>query len=206
MAFFEQRMNPDLSYGARGGPVYSTSKAYTTSGARIANKNWSMPLHRYDVQHCIKTSSDFEAIRNFFYVVAGAFDGFRFKDWNDHKASIDETTLVNISTNTWQMFKQYPLGNRVFNRRIQKPVSGVRVYRKRATVISDITATDASVELTTGVVTISNNQSDDEYFWAGEFDVPVAFVSDEFMHTIENHNTEEFLIASGPILLEEIRL
>jgi uncharacterized protein (TIGR02217 family) len=206
MAFFEQRMNPDLSYGARGGPVYSTSKAYTTSGQRITNKNWSLPLHRYDVQHCIKTASAFEEIRNFFYVVSGAFDGFRYKDWNDYQAAASETTLTLITGSTWQMFKTYTAGNRTFSRKIQKPVTGAQVFRTRSGTTTNITATDATVATTTGIVTIANHVAGDTYTWSGDFDVPVAFVSDEFMPVIENYNGQELLISSGPILLEEIRL
>jgi len=206
MAFFEQRMNPDLSYGARGGPVYSTSKAYSTNGRRITNKNWSLPLHRYDVQHCIKTASAFEEIRNFFYVVSGAFDGFRYKDWNDYQASTSNTTLTLITGSTWQMFKTYAAGNRTFSRKIQKPVSGIQFFRTRSGTTTNITAGSTSLDTATGIVTISGHQSGDIYTWSGEFDVPVAFVSDEFMPVIDNFNGQELLISSGPILLEEIRL
>lgn len=206
MSFFEQRMNPDLSYGAKGGPVWDTSRAYANNGRRIANKNWSAPLHRYDISHCLKTESDFNEIRNFFYVVAGAFDGFRFKDWMDYKAEQSETNLTLISGTTYQMNKLYSLGSRTYKRAIQKPVAGAQVFRTRSGTTTNITGSGATVDAATGIVTISGHVAGDTYSWLGEFDVPVAFVSDEFMPEIINKTGDEFLIASGQIMLEEIRL
>lgn len=206
MSFFEQRMNPDLSYGAKGGPVWNTSRAYAISGRRIANKNWSAPLHRYDISHCLKTESDFNEIRNFFYVAAGAFDGFRYKDWMDYKAEQSETNLTLISGTTYQMNKLYSLGSRTYTRAIQKPVAGAQVFRTRSGTTTNITGSGATVDTTTGIVTISGHVAGDTYSWSGEFDVPVAFISDEFMPEIINKTGDEFLIASGQIMLEEIRL
>lgn len=206
MSFFEQQMSSDLSYGARGGPVWNTSRAYAINGRRLANKNWTAPLHRYDVSHCLKTEDAFNEIRNFFYVVSGAFDGFRFKDWMDFNAQTSETNLTLISGATYQMNKLYSLGARTYTRAIQKPVAGAQIFRTRSGSTTNITGAGAVVDPTTGIVTISGHMSGDAYSWSGEFDVPVAFVADEFMPEIVNKTGEEFLIASGQIMLEEIRL
>lgn len=202
MAFFEERMNPDLTFGAAGGPVWSTSKAFTVGGQSYVNKNWTQPLHRYDVQHCVKTQSDFEEVMNMFYVVSGAYDGFRFKDWADYTDD-GRGVLTFVSGTDWQMFKTYTKGARTFSRKISKPVTPALIYRNRSGVITVPTAT---VNYTTGVVSISGHVGGDTYTWTGEFDVPVRFVSDEFMPIITNKRGGEFLIDSGPIMLEEIRL
>lgn len=205
MAFFEQRMNPDISYGAKGGPVFSTSRAYTQSGRRIANKNWSAPLHRYDISHCVKTEADFKEVRNFFYVVSGAFDGFRYKDWNDYRAIKSETSMSLVTSGQYQMQKKYVLGSRTYTRDILKPVAGAQIFRTRSGTTTNITGS-SSVNTATGVVTVAGHVAGDVYTWSGEFDVPVAFVSDEFQPEIVSANGNEYLIASGQILLEEIRL
>lgn len=205
MAFFEQQMDTGLSYGAKGGPVFSTAKRYTQGGQRIVNKNWTYPLHRYDLQFAIKTQQDFEEVINLFYVVSGSFDGFRLKDWADYKS--DGRGVVVLTGGVYQMFKTYTKGSRTFSRKISKPVAGAQVFRTRSGSTSNITGTDASVNTTNGVVTITGHVSGDTYTWTGEFDVPVAFMSDEFMPIIENRtDNDEFLINSGPIMLEEIRL
>lgn len=204
MAFFEERMNPSLTYGARGGPVFSTSKSYTVSGQRQTNRNWSAPLHRYDVAHAIKTQADFEEIINFFYVVSGSYDGFRFKDWADY-LDAGRGVLQLVTGSEYQMFKTYTKGARTFNREIKKPVAGIQIIRTRAGVPTNITGT-STVNTATGRVTVTGHQSGDTYKWTGEFDVPVAFMSDEFMPAIIDRGGDGFLIDSGPIMLEEIRL
>lgn len=206
MSFFEHQMNPDLSFGAKGGPVFSTSKAYAQGGQRYVNKNWTYPLHRYDIQHCIKSWSDFKEVRNFHYNVAGAYDGFRFKDWADYET--DGTGLLTlISGSNYQMHKRYVTGSRTFSRKIQKPVTGALIYRTRASVVTNITGS-STVTTTTGIVAVTGHVGGDTYTWVGQFDVPVAFESDEFMPAIINKGgaDEEFLMESGPISLEEIRL
>ena len=204
MAFFEHRMNPDLSFGAKGGPVFNTSKAYAQGGQRYQNKNWTAPMHRYDVQHCIKTKSDFDEIRNFFYNVSGAFDGFRFKDWADFESDGNGFMSL-ISGSNYQMYKSYAIGVRTYSRIIQKPVAGVQIFRTRSGTTTNITGA-STVTTSTGIVAVTGHVGGDTYTWSGEFDVPVAFVSDEFMPIITNKSGSEFLMDSGPIMLEEIRL
>lgn len=206
MAFFEQRMPERLTYGAKGGPVFSTAKAYTQNGRRIANKNWSAPLHRYDVSQCVKTEADFNDVRNFFYVVSGAFDGFRYKDWQDYRVTTANGVLTLITAGQYQLTKNYTLGARTYVREITKPVSGAQIFRTRSGSTTNITSTDASLNTATGVVTIANHVSGDTYTWSGEFDVPCVFVSDEFQPEIVSANGSEYLIASGQILIEEIRV
>ena len=204
MSFFEERMNPDLTFGAQGGPVFNTARSMTVGGFEQVNKNWVAPLHRYNVQHCIKTESDFDEILNFFYVVSGAFDGFRFKDWNDYQDA-GNGVLTLVTGSTYQMFKTYTKGNRTFNRKISKPVAGVQIFRIRSSVITNITST-STITFTTGQVVVTGHQSGDVYRWTGEFDVPVRFMNDELLYTIVNKSGAEFLIDSGPINLMEIRL
>jgi uncharacterized protein (TIGR02217 family) len=204
MAFFEQRMNPDLSFGAQGGPVFSTSRAITIGGYEKVNQNWSSPLHRYNVQHCIKTQADFDEILAFFYVVAGAYDGFRFKDWNDYTDD-GRGVCTLVTGSTYQMFKRYTIGSRTFNRKISKPVAGVQVFRTRSAVTTNITGS-STITTSTGEVVVTSHQAGDTYTWTGEFDVPVRFASDELLYTIVNKSGSQFLIDSGPINLMEVRL
>lgn len=205
MAFFEERFSPALSFGARGGPVFSTSKAFTVGGFRSANKNWASPLHRYDVSPAVRSQADLDEVTDFFYVVAGSFDGFRWKDWRDFlDAGRGVMTLTTGST--YQMFKTYTKGARTFHRKITKPVAGVQVIRVRSGVETDITGT-CSIDLTTGLVTVNTGHAaGDVYRWVGEFDVPVEFMSDELMPSIVDKGPDGFLVEVGQILLQEIRL
>jgi len=203
MAFFEKRFPEGISEGAIGGPVWMTEVAMTRSaGSRSTNQVRAMPKHRYDVSHALKKGASREVLKSFFYVVAGRADGFRFKDWNDYEVTTGISSMTPISGSTYQMNRVYTAFTRSFVRKIQKPVTGTcTFYRTRSAVTSVITPT---VDYTTGIATISGHVGGDTYTWAGQFDVPVAFVSDEAMFRIIA--TGEMKSAWGQIAVEEIPL
>ena len=205
MAFFEQQFDPRLSFGARGGPAWTTTRVVTQSGRRRANQNWQYPLHRYQVAHAVKTNADFEIVRAFFYTVAGAFDGFRFKDWADFELTRANSRLVQdaSSPTEFQINRIYTAGAREFVRPITKPRPGVVVYRTRAGVQSIITA---GVDTTTGVVDISGHAGGDTYTCVGEFDVPVCFSDDAMAVEIVDVGADEYLMRWPSIALEEVRV
>jgi uncharacterized protein (TIGR02217 family) len=202
MSFFESRLPERFSFGAKGGPVFSTEVVKTAGGQRYANKNWLMPLHRFDVSENVKTQDDYDAIRAFFYNVAGQFDGFRFKDWSDYRATAQPLTAI-VSGSTYQMTRAYIFGARTFSRPIYKPNAGASFTRTRSAVTSSISA---SYSTTTGVVTVSGHVSGDTYAWTGEFDVPVAFTSDMCEASIDNKSGGQFVISWPNVQVEEIRL
>lgn len=205
MAFFEQRFDERISYGARGGPMWNTSRVVTQSGWRAVNKNWRFPLHKFDVSHAVKTIADFEVVRAMFYNVAGAFDGFRFKDWSDFTLTQANSRIADGegSPNEWQIYRVYTVGAREFLRPIYKPNGDIVVNRTRASVVSTATAT---VSTTTGLVVITGHQTGDTYTCTGTFDVPVAFADDAMQAELVDDGGDEYLMRWGSIVLEELRL
>jgi uncharacterized protein (TIGR02217 family) len=207
MAFFEHRFPDGLSYGARGGPAWNTSRVVTQSGRRRANQNWAYPLHRYQVAHAVKTNADFETVRAFFYTVAGAFDAFRFKDWADFELTKTNSRLVQDASSPaeFQIHRVYTVGTRTFLRTITKPCAtpALVVYRTRASVESVATA---AVDTATGVVDITGHQTGDTYTCVGEFDVPCAFADDEMQTEIIDMGPDEYLVRWNSIAIEEVRV
>jgi uncharacterized protein (TIGR02217 family) len=203
MSFFEQRLPERFSFGAKGGPMFSTEVNKTAGGQRYANQNWLLPLHRFDVSHNAKTEDAFQEIRAFFYNVKGMFDAFRFKDWGDYKATSQPLTSI-VTGTSYQMTRAYIFGARTFSRPIFKPVSGATVTRNRSGALS---SASVSVDTTTGIVTIlSGHVGGDVYTWSGEFDIPVAFTSDMLERSIDNRSDGEFVMSWPSIQVEEIRL
>ncbi len=202
MSFFEDRLPPRFSFGARGGPMFSTEVVKTQGGQRYSNRNWTMPLHSYDVSENVKTQDDFDEIRAFFYVVAGQFDGFRFKDWLDYRATTQPLTVI-VAGTSYQMTRAYVFGSRTFSRPIYKPLSGATFIRTRSGTPSTITP---SYSTTTGIVTMTGHVMGDTYTWSGEFDVPVAFKSDMCEASIDNKSGSQFVISWPNVQVEEIRL
>lgn len=203
MAFFEDRFPDSIAQGGRGGPRFKTSRAMTTSGNRQANKEWSSPLHAYNVAQAIKSQADFDTVLSFFMVVYGAFDGFRFKDYADYKVAATRGVCTLITGSTYQLGKSYAFGARSWVRTIKKPVaSTVVVYRTRSAATNVITPT---LDGTTGQLIVSGHLLGDTYSWSGEFDVPCAFSED--MLEAEQIGADGGLFMSWQsIPIEEIRL
>jgi uncharacterized protein (TIGR02217 family) len=205
MAFFEERFPDSIAQGGRGGPRFSTSAQKTPGGFRGANQNWSAPLHFFNVDQAVKTEADFVTVRAFFYVVKGAFDGFRFKDYSNFTVTQAQGAMPLVTGSVYQMSKTESYGSRSWVRTIAKPVAGTAViYRTRSSVTTDITSS-CTIDTTNGHVTVTGHVSGDTYAWAGEFDVPVAFSRDDL--EAEWLGPKGFLQLSwGSIDLEEIRL
>lgn len=204
MAFLEQRIDPKITEGARGGPTnFGRTKTYMPGGKLRQNFAWSMPRHSYDISYGVKSAEYFESVLSLYYVVNFTpYEGFRYKDWRDFEATQANSTLTLITGATYQLQRAYTFASVTFKRDIKKPVSGtVTVYRTRASVVS---VASASIDYTTGIATISGHVGGDTYTWTGEFDVPVTFVDDEWLADLEG-STENLFVASQPIKLEEIK-
>ena len=205
MAFFDQQFPPEYTFGAKGGPVFSTEVVKTSGGQRYANRNWQYPLHQYDISAGIKSRSDFEVYRAFFYNVAGQFDGFRFKDWHDYQ--LINQPLAEVSPGAvYQLQRVYVAGIRTYARPILKPANNgtLQIERVRGGSPSVITP---SVDFTTGLVSVTGHMSGDTYTAvSGDFDVPVVFTSDQMEVTIVDKNRTLGLIEQWPtVTLEELR-
>lgn len=205
MAFLEERMDYRIERGASGGPVNrGRVKVRTMSGKLRQVFGWSLPLHEYDVTHGLRGAADIEALRALWYVVNFApYEGFRFRDWADFRATQANSTLTLISGDQWQMQRVYAFAGLQFLRPIQKPATGAVVYRTRSGVTSDAAATVAT---TTGIATISGHVSGDTYTWAGTYDVPVTFADDAWVQRVEAMAADGAIADMPTVKLEEIRL
>jgi len=195
MSFFEERFPDDIAQGAMGGPSFKTSEVKVSGGARSANKDWSAPLHFFNVASGIKSRDDFKIARSFFWVVFGAFDGFRFKDFSDYACMRSESILTLVSGSNWQLGKRYVYGSRGVTRTIKKPVAGsVIVYDVGGSALPTV------LDATTGIATVTGTPAT----WAGEFDVPCKFSNDK-MDARQIGDDDGMFIDWGSIDIEELR-
>ena len=204
MPFLEQRLNIRLEHGASGGPtVPGRTKTYTPSGRLRQNFLASAAIHRYDVSHGLRLAADYQAVLDLFYVVMlTPYDGFRFRDWRDYRATAANSRCTLITGSTYQLQRVHSFGGFEVLRPIYKPEAGVVITRTRAGTPSTATAT---VDTTTGIATISGHVGGDTYTWSGQFDLPVTFSSDEWVSRIEGA-APNILVVNQAIPLEEIRL
>jgi len=136
--------------------------------------------------------SELTSIITFFQAMAGMAIGFRFKDWGDYQVSTANGTLgplgVGTSLPTYQLTKSYSSGGWNTTRLIQKPVAGtVAVFKNGVQVPVGTGAGNIAVDYTTGLVTFVAPYpiSSDVLTFAGEFDVPVRFDTDQLKYRFD---------------------
>jgi uncharacterized protein (TIGR02217 family) len=198
MAFLESQLSPKITHGAMGGPtVPGRTKVYTPAGQLRQNFLASMPIHRYDVSHGLRSAADFQTVLDLWYVVMFTpYEGFRFKDWRDYQLTRTNSRLTLIAGTTYQINRVHTFGGIDFLRPIYKPTGQVTVYNAGGATLT------ATTDTATGIVTVPTGTPST---CVGEFDVPVTFSDDEWMGSLEVH-TQNLHISSGAIKLEEIRL
>jgi uncharacterized protein (TIGR02217 family) len=158
MSFIETPRFPvDISYGAVGGPGFSTSIAATQGGFESRNQNWAQSRCKYDVAHGLRNQTDMDTLIAFFRSVKGRAHGFRFKDWSDYTVTAANGkvgTGVGAGVPAYQLHKLYTSGALTDYRDIRKPVSGsVTAYRNGAAITVGSAAGNIAIDSTTGTVT-----------------------------------------------------
>lgn len=205
MAFLEQRLSQRIERGATGGPVNRGRQMVRTTSGRLRQVfTWPEPLHTYTVSHGIRGQADLEELRGLWYVVNFTpYEGFRFRDWSDYRATQANSRCALITGSTYQLQRVYTFVGLEFIRRIQKPVTGATVYRTRSAVVTTATA---SIDTATGIATISGHTTGDTYTWTGEFDVPVTFTDDAWIQQLETLAGDGIVATMPSINMEEIVL
>jgi uncharacterized protein (TIGR02217 family) len=193
MPFIESPRFPDrISYGALGGPEFSTGVLVSSSGRESRNAYWQYPVHRWDVSQGINGQADYEALRAFFMVAMGRRNGWRFKDHGDHAAShtgAEAGVVLGLTATTFQMVKRYTSGSVSQDRIILKPVAGTIEVK-----VSAVVDGAATVNATTGVITIASAPAAADVTWSGQFDVPMRFNVDRLAGRIVARNLTDGLL------------
>ncbi len=197
--FHEVQFPPDISYGASGGPGWSTTVVTTVSGMERRNANWSQARGRWNVAHGLKRREQVAELIAFFRARKGRAFGFRFKDWTDYQALAETLGTGDGTTRTFQLTKGYNSGGEVETRTITKPVAGtVNLYEDGVEATSGWTT-----DTTTGLVTFTTAPATATVVTADfEFDVPARFDTDQMELTIETFDLGSW----GQIPVVEVRV
>lgn len=164
MAFLNVRFPDNISYGAVGGPGYSTDVVIVNSGFEQRNQNWSDSRSNFDVSHAARTATQINELIAFFRVAKGRANSFRFKDWLDYTVSSTQgkldTGAIGDGTPTYQLYKYYSNAAGSELRKITRPVSGqVAVLRNAGAVTIGAGAGNIAIDYETGVITFVADSS-----------------------------------------------
>ncbi|WP_342270601.1 DUF2460 domain-containing protein [Rickettsia endosymbiont of Orchestes rusci] len=199
-AFAEIQFPPEISYGSKGGAMFSTDIVTTFSGHEQRNINWQEARARYDISSGIKTEEQWQQLIAFFRSRRGRAIGFRYKDWSDYKGINQLLGKGNGEKKEFQLVKNYISGNYNYTRIINKPVNNniCRIYLDCLLIEQGF-----NIDFTSGIITFDQSPGIDEEITADfEFDVPVRFDTDQLDLSIDS-----FAVGSwGNIPLVEIRV
>lgn len=189
MSFVETQFPNDISYGAVGGPKFSTDVVETFSGWEQRNINWSEARLEWNVSQGVKTQAQLDTLIAFFRARRGRAIGFRFKDWTDYSATNQVIGTGNGVQTVFQLVKSYISGGVTVDRTITKPVSGtVQIYKAGVLQSSGV-----SVNTTTGEVTFTSAPSGAEQITATfQFDVPARFDTDKMETSLDTYGVNSW--------------
>jgi uncharacterized protein (TIGR02217 family) len=200
MNFIEIQFPSDISYGATGGPVYSTDVVTLFSGHEQRNSNWMNARGKYNVASGVKTEKQWQALIAFFRARKGKAIGFRFKDWSDYSAVGQQIGIGDGIRTDFQLVKSYTSGSTTVSREIKKPAAETVKIHKNNNLRGNI---DYLVDYTTGIVSFIEAPKSAVIITADfEFDVPVRFDTDELTISLDSFNSGSW--SSIPLI--EIRI
>jgi len=165
------RLNENLERGALGGARFNTSVLELDSGFEKRNINWSVPRGEWDVGFglLLKFQADpsdmmldLDELINFFYIVQGKAQSFRFKDWSDFEIGYENGVSIDPqffglgdgATLPFQLFRRYAFGGQTFDRILTKFVddaSTFAVFKNSTPQVGG--GTDYTMNFDTGVLT-----------------------------------------------------
>lgn len=196
--FNESRLLDCVSYGSQYGHEFNTRVTTLRSGHERRNVVWQMPLGRFSILYNNLKPEQHAQVKAAHMASLGSAIPFRLKDWTDYQAEGEGIGEGTGAEQVLQLTKQYSFGPLTFRRKIFKPVVGT------VSVFEDGQPVAAVVDYTTGLVTVTAPPGS-TITWAGEFDVPVRFVSDRLDYDPVAARSTGFILSSD-VELTEVRL
>lgn len=196
--FHEVELPREWSYRSKGGPGFSTLVNTSTGGKEKRNINWSSDRGQWDISYDVRTLEEYnDGLLPFFRNRWGKAYGFRLYDWFDYSfvAMPCGGSPGNGTRTQFQLQKIYTdTGSYNYTRKITKPIAGtVHVYDNGVEIPKDTGSPHFTVDLTTGIVTISTAPLSDHIITAdAEFCVPVRFDIDQLSVTYADFDNLEW--------------
>lgn len=163
MAFHNVLFNPDISYGAIGGPAYNTTVLIFDNGYEQRNINWDIPLQTWEIGHIINNVAKLKYLLLFFRNRKGRGNTWLFKDWSDYTvdnasvAGYNEGTLLSLGGSTYQLQKTYEDTAAAEIRDILFVVPSTFILWNNTTQL--VESVDFTLNYNTGVVTMLTGSS-----------------------------------------------
>lgn len=182
MAFHNTQLDPDISYGAIGGPTYGTTIQATASGHEYRIARQAQARRRYQFAKELMQPAEWAELLEFWHARRGHLHGFRFKDWSDFSSANDGVGAVAATDQVlgtgdgiqtqFQLLKIYDFGGiNPYTEAITLPVAGTVVAKVGSTITTSFTVSNPG-----GVITFATAPGAGLTVTAGyQYDRPVRF-------------------------------
>ncbi|WP_373087038.1 DUF2460 domain-containing protein [Sneathiella sp.] len=202
MSFHELRFPTRVSYGAIGGPRFSTTVQILNSGFEQRNINWAEARREYTVDISPSRGEEWAAVLSFFHARRGRAYGFRLKDFSDFIMAEQVIGSGDGTATDFQIFKRY-IDDDALAPAYDRPLKKI-VADSVSVMLDDAPQTDGwTVDIATGIISFDVAPTEDvEIAVACEFDVPVRFDTDLMQAAIPGPDIHHW----QSIKLVEVRL
>lgn len=196
-SFHDVRFPEDISYGSRGGPVYSTGIVTALSGQEQRNINWQEARVQYNVAYGVRSEKQLTALLTFFRARKGRAHAFRFKDWNDYKLEEQIIGQGDGVTTVFSLVKTYNSGDYFHERQIFMPMEDtLQVYLQGTELLAGWSFNNGAIVFDVApAVDVAISVS-------AEFDVPMRFDTDALAISLDTYG----IGSAENVLLTEVRL
>lgn len=201
MAFVDVVFPDKLGFGSVGGPGYATDVVEVASGHEQRNQRWAQERHRYDLAMTPRLQEERDEMTAFFRRMAGKAHSFRFRDWADYQCVNELLGTGNGSNTVFQARKAYQVGLEVEYRTLTLPRLVGAVIR-----VDNVVA-DASVNTTTGVITLASAPGNGAVVTGTfDFDVPVRFDHDTLRWRVVDRTGDGLVFQPEEFTFVEVRV
>jgi uncharacterized protein (TIGR02217 family) len=180
--FHDVLFPPGISYGSQGGPGFLTRILVLGSGQEARNINWEKSRAKYNCGYNLRSQTELDEVRDFFYCRRGKAYSFPYKDWRDYSVTGQTIGAGDDNTKTFSLKKTYTDGVYAYDRFNILPVAAsAKIYFDGVLQESGYT-----VDRETATVTFASAPAAGVAITADfEFHVPVRFDTDDLPQTIE---------------------
>ncbi len=189
--FRDMRLPDFVSVGAVGGPQFKTTIVPLGSGFEKANMDWQSAACKFDIGHVAREKTLFDATRAFYYVAAGKFYAWRFKDHADYELGLSGSPVgigIGDGSNTsFQLIKPYSFAGFTYNRILRCIVAATYgLYVDGTQLVEGSGAGKFTLDLVQGLATLGTAPASSKVVAAYcQFDVCCRFDTDWGNFTVD---------------------
>lgn len=196
--------NNVIAAGVKGKNIRLNSRVESENGVASINVIWSQTLRQFEIGIAPMRAAQWQAIETLHEITEGGAYGFLMEDPKDRTATHGVVTAT-ATGGAYQLYKRYldPVSSRSKDRKITRPrIAGFAVSVDGVELDPDAYTLDVQ----TGVITITAAPAAGSVTWSGMFYVPVHFQDDSIDWELVAAGPIEQRFLSGPsVVLQEIR-